>query len=145
MKSLKEISKNNSHFTGISLSKNNAGVDRKMNEFNTTAICNVKRNIIPYGGNSYINRQNSIYQSCGCFNTNSNSSSMNSPVICYGGDTYLNLFDYQNTTVRQQNNLTTEYVENRVCVVSYIPLESAANTALRSDESFSKTTTARIG
>lgn len=129
----------------ISLSKNNAGVDRKMNEFNTTAICNVKRNIIPYGGNSYINRQNSIYQSCGCFNTNSNSSSMSSPVICYGGDTYLNLFDYQNTTIRQQNNLTTEYVENRVCVVSYIPLESAANTALRSDESFSKTTTARIG
>lgn len=130
----------------ISLSTNNTGVGRKMNEFNTTAICNIKRSIVPYGGNSYINRQNSIYQSCGCFKTNLDSlDSMSTPAICYGGDTYLNLFDYQNTTIRQNQNQTTEYVENRLCVVSYIPLESAANTALRSDESFSKTTTAKIG
>ena len=124
----------------IPLSTNNTGVGKKMNEFNTTAICNIKRNIIPYGGNSYINRQNSIYQSCGCFNAE-----LNTPVLCYGGDTYLNLFDYQNTTVRQQINDSAEWVENRVCVTSYIPLESAVNTSLRSDESFSKTTSARIG
>lgn len=130
----------------IPLSTNNTGVGRKMNEFNTTAICNIKRNVIPYGGNSYINRQNSIYQSCGCFKANVDSSnSMSTPAMCYGGDTYLNLFDYQNTTVRQQINDSAEWVENRVCVVSYIPLESAVNTALRSDESFSKTTTAKIG
>ena len=73
-----------------------ANVSPQFSEFNTTAICNIKRNIVPYGGNSYINRQTSVYQSCGAMVKNDE---YIKKIHCWGGDTYLCVFDYQNTVI----------------------------------------------
>lgn len=97
-------------------------------EFCTAIIGNIKQNTIPYGGNTYISRQNSIYNSCGVF------ASANEPtLICFGGDTYLGIFDYLNTSVVQQENDPNRYRESRLCCISYIPLETQVNLNLRGD------------
>lgn len=108
--------------------------------FCTALIANIKQSGIPYGGNTYISRQNSIYQSCGCFTEN-----MASPVFCYGGDTYLCVLDYLNTSIIQEKNDSWKAHENRLCCVCYIPLESQANLNLRSDDSYHRTVSGSIG
>lgn len=108
--------------------------------FSTAIIANIKQNAIPYGGNTYISRQNSVYNSCGCF-----SEVENNTAYCYGGDTYLGILDYLNTSVSQQESDTKEQRENRLCCVSYIPLESQVNLNLRSDDSYHRTLNGRIG
>ena len=105
-------------------------------DFCTALIANIKYNTIPYGGNTYISRQNSIYNSCGAFNKVSESK-----VMCYGGDTYLGVFDYLNTSVVQYNNDTEDDDHSRLCCVCYIPLETQVNLNLRSDESYHRTVT----
>lgn len=106
----------------------------EFNEFCTSAICNIKRNIVPYNGNAYVNRQTSVYQSCGCFNTEN----MTNKVLCFGGDTYLGIFDYQNTVVTQSATDIADEDKNKICHVSYIPLESVINLNYRTTDSFSK-------
>lgn len=118
----------------IPLTKNSVSTFPVKNEFNTTAICNIKRNIIPYGGNTYGNRLNSIYQSCGCMKTEN----LDQPIVCHGGDTYLCIFDYQNTVIQMEGNDIAAAPWLKNCTVSYIPLETVINLNLRSDESFSK-------
>ena len=107
--------------------------------FCTAIIANIKQNTIPYGGNTYISRQNSIYQSCSSYMAcDSNYVSDYHKVLCYGGDTYLGVLDYLNTSVIQQSNKVTSNKESRLCCVCYIPLESQVNLNLRSDESYSR-------
>ena len=103
----------------------------KIEDFCTAIIANVKRQVIPYGGNTYISRQNSVYNSCGCFNTVSNKS-----VYCFGGDTYLGVLDYLNTSVIQLEKDSEKQTESRLCCINYIPLESNVNLNLRSDDSY---------
>ena len=103
----------------------------KIEDFCTAIIANIKQQVIPYGGNTYISRQNSVYNSCGCFNTISNKS-----VYCFGGDTYLGVLDYLNTSVIQLEKDPEKQTESRLCCVNYIPLESNVNLNLRSDDSY---------
>lgn len=105
----------------------------------TALVADVKQNTIPYGGNTYISRQNSIYTSCNGFNSN-----MNDSIVCYGGDTYLGVFDYLNTSVVQRENDTNKYRESRLCCVCYIPLETTVNLNLRGD-SYHRQVTGEIG
>lgn len=109
-------------------------VRKNSTAFCTGIIADIKRNTSPYSGSTYINRQNSIYTSCSCFSDISNDT-----VYCYGGDTYLGVLDYLNTSVIQQDNDPNEYSENRLCCVCYIPLESSVNLNLRSDDSYHRT------
>lgn len=105
----------------------------ELNEwFVTTRICNIKRDSVPYQGNTYSTRTNSVYISCGAY-------SRDNKVMCYGGDTYLNIFEYQNTTAVQCQNDVSKQRENRICTVCYIPLESSINLNLRHDTSYSRT------
>lgn len=126
----------NTDFTGFIANTKTLNVSNVpvKNEYNTTAICNIKRNIVPYGGNAYINRQSSIYQSCGCMC----SENMDQPQLCFGGDTYLCIFDYQNTVIQSEENDIAAASYLKTCIASYIPLETVVNLNLRSDESFSK-------
>lgn len=103
----------------------------KIEDFCTAIIANVKQQVIPYGGNTYISRQNSVYNSCGCFNTVSNKS-----VYCFGGDTYLGVLDYLNTSVIQLEKDPEKQTESRLCCINYIPLETNVNLNLRSDDSY---------
>lgn len=103
----------------------------EIEDFCTAIIANVKQQVIPYGGNTYISRQNSVYNSCGCFNTVSNKS-----VYCFGGDTYLGVLDYLNTSVIQLEKDPEKQTESRLCCINYIPLETNVNLNLRSDDSY---------
>ena len=111
-----------------------------VSDFCTAIIANVKQQTIPYGGDTYISRQNSVYVSCGCF-----TSDFTSKVMCYGGDTYLGVFDYLNTSVIQSYNDSEKEKWNRLCCVCYIPLESVVNVNLRSDDSYHRNANGRQG
>lgn len=112
----------------------------------TAIITNIKQNTIPYGGNTYISRQNSVYQSCGCYMAcDASYTSDFNTVRCYGGDTYLGVLDYLATSVIQETNDAGKNRENRICCVCYIPLESQINLNLRSDDSYSRGVNGMIG
>lgn len=118
----------------------NGGMDQVFNYLNTSYICNIKRNIIPYNGNNYISRQNSIYISCGA-----NQDRRTTKSLCFGGDTYLNIFDYLNTSFCQKSNDVDEWKSLRMNTVCYIPLESIVNTALFSSESYHNSVNGTMG
>lgn len=100
----------------------------------TSTILNVKQQIVGYGGNSYATRTNSVYISCGAYNHVSQDK-----VMCYGGDTYLGVLDHLTTSAIQYSNNVKEERELRICIASYIPLESSVNLALRRDECYHRT------
>ena len=126
----------------IPLSKVTTDTMPETNEFNTTAICNIKRNILPYNGNGYVNRQTSIYQSCGCFQSADKEAQ---PVLCFGGDTYLCIFDYQNTVFAQESNDYNESLNRHICHASYLPLETVINLNYRTNDSFNNLSTNNLG
>lgn len=111
-----------------------------VSDFCTAIIANIKQTTIPYGGNTYISRQNSIYQSCGCFNED-----FSSAVVCHGGDTYLSVLDYLNTSIIQESNDADKNHQNRMCCVCYVPLESQINLNLRSDDCYHRQATTGMG
>lgn len=121
-------------------SGSNGNLDQVFNYLNTSYICNIKRNIIPYNGNNYVSRQNSIYISCGA-----NQDRRTTTSLCFGGDTYLNVFDYLNTAFCQQTNDPEDWHSMRMNTVCYIPLESIVNTALFSSESYHNSVTGTMG
>jgi len=106
-------------------------VDQIFNDLNTAQICNIKKNIIPYNGNTYANRQNSVYISCGLSQSKTTGKS-----LCFGGDTYLGVFDYLNSSFCQYNNESKDWKSTRMNTVCYIPLESVVNTNLFSSDSY---------
>lgn len=109
-------------------------------DFATAYIANIKQLTTAYGGNTYVSRQNSVYNSCGCFATDTRK-----PVMCYGGDTYLNVLDYLNTSMVQETNDVEENKQTRMCCINYIPLESQFNLNLRSDDSYHREANNGIG
>lgn len=106
----------------------------KWTRYTTGAICNVKRQVIGYGGNSHAVRTNSIYISCGAYNNKNVVKT-----ICYGGDTYLNVFDHLTSSSIQFSNDVAVNRELRTTIISYIPLESSINLALRRDDCYHRT------
>lgn len=114
------------------LDSDDAGLNNVNKQYVITKIYNVKKKNIGYNGNSYAVRSNSVYLSCGAFSTDSK-------VMCYGGDTYLNIFEFQNTTAIQYDHDVSKQRELRICTVCYIPLESSINLDLRRDQSYSRT------
>ena len=118
----------------------NGRLNQVFNYLNTSYICNIKRDVIPYNGNNYISRQNSIYISCGA-----NQDRRNTKSLCFGGDTYLNIFDYLNTSFCQQSNDPQDWHSMRMNTVCYIPLESIVNTSLFSSESYHNSVNGTIG
>lgn len=118
----------------------NGNMEQVFNYLNTSYICNIKRNIIPYQGNNYSSRQNSVYISCG-----SNQDRRTTKSLCFGGDTYLNIFDYLNTSFCQKSNDADEWKSLRMNTVCYIPLESVVNTALFSSESYHNSVNGTMG
>ena len=102
-----------------------------------TAIlfANIKKKVVQYNGNSYVNRINNVYQSIGSYNAKGNNTS-----ICFGGDTYLNVLDYAHTLLFTRTDYTKDNSSKRY-IGCYLPLESTVNTYLRTDPHFSQTAT----
>lgn len=93
---------------------------------NCVALGNVVRNnyTAAYGGNSYAVRTNSVYISTGNYQIDGTD-------IVYGGDTYIGVFDYQNTSTYQPND-NNRYRLARHALYSYVPMESDVNLNLMS-------------
>lgn len=72
---------------------------------NAVVLCNMKQSVNAYGGNSYSAVQNSVY-----ITTGASAESSVSTVLCYGGDTYLNIFDYNNCMFSYN---TDDYYNNK--------------------------------
>lgn len=112
----------------------NGNLSQTFNYINTSYIANIKRQIIPYNGNTYISRQNSTYITCGI------AKQVKDPTAIYfGGDTYLSIFDYLNTASCQKSNDPKDQKSLRMNTVCYIPLESVVNTNLFSSDSYHTT------
>lgn len=112
----------------------NGSINSEFNFLNTAYIANIKRTIIPYNGNTYVSRQNSVYVSCGASNSVDDSNH-----VYFGGDTYLSIFDYLNTSSCQKSNDIKDEKSLRMNTVCYIPLESIINTNMFSSDSYHTT------
>ena len=125
---------------GIEITTEYHNFESDFNYLNTACIANIKRNIIPYGGNTYISRQNSIYVTCGLGKVANESTS-----VCFGGDTYLSIFDYLNTAYTQIGDDAHKTKSLSIMTMCYIPLESIVNTNLFSSDSYHTNATVNNG
>lgn len=89
----------------------------------------IKRDTIPYGGNSYIARFNNKYIPASPFCTDTSIHNVEY------GDTYIGMFDYMRS---QYNKDEADGYPKSVQEILYIPCETQINLALRNDTSFSK-------
>lgn len=108
-------------------------------EQNEAVICNVKQFGVLYGGNTYNNRVNSNYMSCVGHKCYDNS------ICVFGGDTYLGIFDYLHTSMRQYKSDSNDHRGSSTFVNCYIPLESTVNMYMFNNDSYSKTVEGMTG
>ena len=102
---------------------------------NAVVLCNIKQSVNAYGGNSYSAVQNSVY-----ITTGASAESSISTVLCYGGDTYLNIFDYNNCMFSYNTDDYYNNKANRLFLGAFIPCESSVNLALtHADSSINRT------
>ena len=88
---------------------------------------NIKKQIVPYGGNTYTSRQNSIYISTGSYKFfNLTQPASNYLIDTFGGDTYIGILDYPVTMQFQHKDIAQEDAR-RIFVVAYIPFETTVN------------------
>lgn len=88
---------------------------------------NIKKQIVPYGGNTYTSRQNSIYISTGSYKFFDLTQQQSSYIIdTFGGDTYIGILDYPVTMQFQYKDIAQED-NRRIFVGAYIPFESTIN------------------
>ena len=112
--------------------------------FSDMPIFNIKvKTSSIYGGNTYVSRQNSIYQSTDSYVRMQGYSTYTTNT--YGGDTFLNLLDYPlTTTFRANDNIDPQngWLSRRRFVGMYIPFESTINMNLFSGDMAHRTYTA---
>lgn len=103
-------------------------------------VVNVKRNIIPYGGNSYYSRTNSTYISTGSYTRALNKENITNT---FGGDTYLGVLDHKTCCPFPDINDEVHYDEDlRQLLISctdYIPFETTINLQLNYGQNTSRT------
>lgn len=95
--------------------------------YGTILIGNIKKQIIPYNGNTYTSRQNSIYISTGSYKFFNLTQHQSSYIVdTFGGDTYIGILDYPVTMQFQYKDIAQED-NRRIFVGAYIPFESTIN------------------
>lgn len=100
--------------------------------WSTVLLCNLKRNVTSYGGNTYQSRQFSRYITNGAYKIKSD----NSKIDVFDGDTFIGVFDY----IKTHYGIVpaTESKKDRDCapIIYYIPVESSINLALTNNEEY---------
>lgn len=105
-------------------------LDRGKGWYNTTRIVNLKK-LSNLSYSTYVDRLSSSYISCGCHSTKENI-----VTYCYGGDTYLGVLDYLNTSYIQRKTDPTKERSYRLHVQCYIPFETTVNVNLLSNDQY---------
>ena len=85
---------------------------------------------------SYSSRTNSVYISCGAYNKNDATTTV---INCFGGDTYLCVLDYLNTSFVQTKNDSQDYEGERIHTQCYIPFETTINLNLLTNKQYHNT------
>lgn len=100
---------------------------------NCVILCDFKQSVTPYGGYSYAVRQNSVYIPTGTYQRIANSNQ--ATVYCFGGDTYIGVFDYAHGMMAfSPEDYNPEDSACKIFSGAYIPLETSVNLSLRGDE-----------
>lgn len=99
-------------------------------------VVNIKKKIIPYGGNSYFSRSNSTYIST---NTYTKVKSNQSSVCAFGGDTYLGILDHRTCTPWPNVNTGGSNESMQLSCYDYIPFETSINLNLTYGDCASRT------
>lgn len=96
-----------------------------------TFICNLRHDVIPYGGSDYTSRKLNTYYSYGDYFTSTGNNDV------FDGDTYILPMEYVSMHKTYNN-----YVNNTVThsVIYSIPVETSINLTLTQGEEFSKNT-----
>lgn len=102
---------------------------------NSIIMANLKRNVIPYGGDTYTSRQNSIYIATGVYAKNTGSTITTN---CFGGDTFLGILDYARTMIFFNTEDPGVGARKRIYNGAYLPVETGINLYLRADTPISK-------
>lgn len=118
------------------------GVKSLINFYNhtpfSTPVVNIKRRIVPYGGNNYNARSNSTYISTSSYKLISEVDSNVNYV--FGGDTYLGVLDHRTGSPIADGQGGGKYDsrQTKVSLSDYIPLETTINLNLAYGESMSR-------
>lgn len=102
---------------------------------NAVLFVNIKKNTTQYGGNTFMSRSYSIYNSTNTYVKTSWEGY--DKAMCFGGDTYLGVLDYTHTMLFTRNDPDDRNGFKRY-VGAYIPLESSINLYYRNDEHYSQ-------
>lgn len=94
-----------------------------------TYLCNLRQDVIPYGGFSYTDRELNTYESNG-FITNESS------IEVYDGDCFLKPLEY--ISMHKTYNSTSNLERSTTCIAYSIPLESRVNQQFTYGIDFSK-------
>lgn len=108
-------------------------------QYNKARVCNIKKSSTLQHG-VYGDRLSASYISCGCYNKASESE-----CYCFGGDTYLCVLDYLNTTFVQRTNDPEYRKADRFHTQCYIPFESSVNLNLLTNKQYHQIIEGGIG
>jgi hypothetical protein len=87
-------------------------------------VVNIKRDIIPYNGNTYVARTNSTYVSTGYFKIVGDTSN---PWV-FGGDTYLGVLDHRTGSIWPNPEIGGGDPGNtQMSMTDFIPFETSIN------------------
>lgn len=106
--------------------------------YNSVLFVNIKKNATQYGGNTVMSRSFSVYHSTGTY-VKPAWNGYNS-AVCYGGDTYLGIFDYAHSLLFTLNDFAKDIAQKRY-VQLYLPVESSVNVYFRKDTHFAQDVT----
>lgn len=98
----------------------------------STVLCNIKRRVSAYGGNTYFARSGSNYISCGGFIEGVGDT------VVFGGDTFLSVFNYQHAIMFTKNDWNENPQIYHRFVQVYLPVESTINCYMRNDDYYLK-------
>ena len=103
---------------------------------NSTQLYNIKQNTKMFNS-VYSDRLNSVYIGCNAYR---NATLMqDGEIYCFGGDTYLGVLDYLNTSFHQHTNDYGDYEDRQLHSQCYIPFETTVNVNLFNNEEYHNT------
>lgn len=96
----------------------------------SVVLCNLKKESAMYGGTTFSSRQNSTYIGFGAYKK---AESGSNAINCFGGDTYIGVFDYAVATRYFKEDSYNSEINMKHVHSAYIPCETSINMLMRND------------
>ena len=129
------LSPNTQHMLANNVLKNNLQGTGNYGGLWDIPVVNIKRDIIPYNGNTYVARTNSTYISTGYFKIVGDDSN---PYV-FGGDTYLGILDHRTGSIWPNPEVGGGDPNNtQMSMTDFIPFETSINLNLQYGDTTSR-------